>query len=170
MLRALIATGVAAGMCLGCSATDEVFQLETVRLNEEVPSVPALSSDAKQRFVFAPTVSVVEPASIDPNGDNIPVYTVNKRQIVCAEPSPDALTAIAAGLSASFEAQQGGEGGAGAEGQFTRTVSEAVRTIGDRTQTIQLIRDTLYRACEAYANGALDTFGYTLIDPCGCIQ
>jgi hypothetical protein len=33
----------------------------------------------------------------------------------------------------------------------------------ERTQTIQLLRDSLYRACEAYANGALSDTTYALL-------
>jgi hypothetical protein len=35
--------------------------------------------------------------------------------------------------------------------------------IGARNSTIQLLRDGLYRACEAYMNGALGDFGYGLV-------
>jgi hypothetical protein len=76
---------------------------------------------------------------------------------VCAEPSPDALSAIAA--SGALEAQVAGQGG----GAASASLNEAVAAIGLRTQTIQLLRDGLYRACEAYLNGAIDEFGYALL-------
>jgi hypothetical protein len=76
---------------------------------------------------------------------------------VCAEPSPDALSAIAA--PGALEAQVAGQGG----GAASVSLNEAVASMGLRTQTIQLLRDGLYRACEAYLNGAIDEFGYALL-------
>ena len=75
----------------------------------------------------------------------------NKRKdkdirVVCAEPAPDALSAIAAqaGVSVSdISNAVSAEGG----------VSEAAANIGLRTQTIQTLRDGFYRVCEAYMNG-----------------
>ena len=67
-------------------------------------------------------------------------------RVVCAEPAPDALSAIAAqaGISVSdISNAVSAEGG----------VSEAAANIGLRTQTIQTLRDGFYRVCEAYMNG-----------------
>ncbi|MEO0449813.1 MAG: hypothetical protein AAFZ74_05830 [Pseudomonadota bacterium] len=67
-------------------------------------------------------------------------------RVVCAEPAPDALSAIAAqaGVSVSdISNAVAAEGG----------VSEAAANIGLRTQTIQTLRDGFYRVCEAYMNG-----------------
>lgn len=67
-------------------------------------------------------------------------------RVVCAEPAPDALSAIAAqaGVSVSdISSAVAAEGG----------VSEAAANIGLRTQTIQTLRDGFYRVCEAYMNG-----------------
>ena len=67
-------------------------------------------------------------------------------RVVCAEPSPDALSAIAAqaGVSVSdISNAVSAEGG----------VSQAAANIGLRTQTIQTLRDGFYRVCEAYMNG-----------------
>ncbi|MEM7329614.1 MAG: hypothetical protein AAF437_12795 [Pseudomonadota bacterium] len=70
-------------------------------------------------------------------------------RVVCAEPAPDALSAIAAqaGVSVSdISNAVSAEGG----------VSEAAANIGLRTQTIQTLRDGFYRVCEAYMNGLSD--------------
>ncbi|MEO1323553.1 MAG: hypothetical protein AAFV59_11145 [Pseudomonadota bacterium] len=67
-------------------------------------------------------------------------------RVICAEPAPDALSAIAAqaGVSVSdISNALSAEGG----------VSEAAANIGLRTQTIQTLRDGFYRVCEAYMNG-----------------
>jgi len=100
------------------------------------------SLDAKQRVVFS-FARADEPGRTS--------------RYVCAEPSPDALSAIAA--SGALEAQVAGQGG----GTASASLNEAVASIGLRTQTIQLLRDGLYRACEAYLNGAINEFGYALL-------
>ena len=76
--------------------------------------------------------------------------------LVCAEPSPDAISAIAAAVGA-----QGGN--AEAQGGINAAMSEAAAAIGIRTPTIQLLRDGLYRACEGYLNGVLDRESYQII-------
>ena len=74
--------------------------------------------------------------------------------VVCAEPSPDALAVYAAGLSASAYA------GEKKALDMALSGSETASFIGNRTETIQLLRDNLYRACEGYLSGALDKQAY----------
>jgi hypothetical protein len=74
--------------------------------------------------------------------------------IVCAEPSPDAVSALSSALSASLGAQVAGQGGG--EGSLALALSEAVGKLGKRNATIQLLRDGFYRQCEAYLNGVID--------------
>ena len=69
----------------------------------------------------------------------------------CAEPSPDALAAYAASLGFS----------ASVLGREAISLAEAGQStagsIGLRTQSITLMRDALYRMCEAYMKGAIGT-------------
>lgn len=76
------------------------------------------------------------------------------KTVVCAEPSPDALSVYAAGLSGTAYA------GEKKALDLALSGSETGSYIGNRTETIQLLRDNLYRACEAYMNGAIDSEGY----------
>jgi hypothetical protein len=64
-------------------------------------------------------------------------------------------------LSQAFAAQAevAGKGG----GSISASMNEAVASLGIRTATIQLLRDGLYRACEAYRNGAINEFGYAML-------
>lgn len=167
----LTAFGLIAALA-ACSATDEVFHLETVEIYDGVEateegvvqaSLRGVSVDAKQRFVWSPTIPSRDVVREGPDG--IEEYGVRPRTVVCAEPSPDAVSALTARLSGSASLSQGasGQNAGEARAAFERSVAEAVSNIGERTQVIQLMRDTLYRACEAYGNGALDTFGYALI-------
>ncbi|MHA7872353.1 MAG: hypothetical protein ACX939_08390, partial [Hyphococcus sp.] len=68
---------------------------------------------------------------------------------MCAEPSPDALSALAA--SGGLAAEVFGQG----KGQIQAALAESAGSIGLRTQSIQLMRDAMYRLCEGYMNGAL---------------
>lgn len=70
--------------------------------------------------------------------------------IVCAEPSPDALSAAAA--SGGF----GVSDPSGVDASLSSALSETAASIGLRTQSIQLMRDALYRVCELYYGRALN--------------
>ncbi len=85
------------------------------------------------------------------------IFSVNKKYsdskqwtAVCAEPSPDALIAYATSLGTSINAP----GKAALDLAFSQ--SQAAASIGIRTQTIQLLRDGMYRLCESYASGSID--------------
>ena len=71
----------------------------------------------------------------------------------CAEPSPDALASYAAALSLSVR-----KPGAGAA-SLAQSLQSNAASIGLRTQSITLMRDALYRVCEATANGTLGRVG-----------
>ena len=64
----------------------------------------------------------------------------------CAEPSPDAMAAYAASLGL------GGSLSGSDAVTATSALSSAAANIGLRTQSIQLMRDALYRLCEAVNN------------------
>jgi hypothetical protein len=49
------------------------------------------------------------------------------------------------------------------DAQLAASLAEAVQSVGRRTQSIQLLRDGLYRACEAYLNGAITANEYRLL-------
>jgi len=74
---------------------------------------------------------------------------VNAAGKYCAEPSPDALAAYAAALGVGASAPAKGTVSVSGGGQGTAA------SIGLRTQSITLMRDALYRMCEAYANGGI---------------
>ena len=73
-------------------------------------------------------------------------------RIICPEPSPDALKAIAASGSLS-KADILAISGA---------YQESGANIGLRTQSIQLLRDQLYSMCQSYANGVIDRNTYMM--------
>jgi hypothetical protein len=99
----------------------------------------SVSLDAKQRMVIA-----IDKGNVDGT----------KSRTVCAEASPDAVVGIASAIAAGANVAGKGEINASA------SLAEAIKTVGRRTQTVQLLRDGLYRACEAFMNGAISPEEY----------
>ncbi|SFU54278.1 hypothetical protein [Pseudoduganella namucuonensis] len=93
----------------------------------------SLALDVKQRVVISQSRSEV--------GQSL--------SVICAEPSPDALTVIGASAGISLNR------GSGTSGSFATALSESGAFVGLRTQSIQLLRDAMYRLCEGYASGAV---------------
>jgi hypothetical protein len=72
---------------------------------------------------------------------------------ICAEPSPYALSALGASLSGSLVDPTSSK-------QLAAALGESSASIGLRTTSIQLMRDAMYRACEAYMSHGIteDTY------------
>lgn len=104
--------------------------------------------DIKQRAVL------VSRKKIETTGNAGQTYPPQMQTIVCAEPSPDALSAYAAELAA-----EGGIPGK-VTAKLAGATQESAAFVGLRTQSIQLLRDSLYRLCEGYMSGALDKYQY----------
>jgi hypothetical protein len=77
--------------------------------------------------------------------------------VVCAEPSPEALSAYAAEVAGKVDVP------AEISAELASAFQEGSSYVGLRTQSIQLLRDSLYRLCEGYANGALDRAQYSTL-------
>ena len=78
---------------------------------------------------------------------------------MCAEPAPDvfsiyALAATAQGNIETNPVAGGAPGQTRAGGNFALSSSETASTI-ERTQTINLMRESMYRTCERYLSGAI---------------
>jgi len=83
-----------------------------------------------------------------------------RRQVICTEPSPDVAKALSTArqLTAS-----GGNGTVNASLAASAATATAVAELAGRSTALLGLRDGLYRACEAYANGALGDSAYALI-------
>jgi hypothetical protein len=95
---------------------------------------------------------------------------VTPKRIICAEPSPDVVKAVSESFGAGGGIQvhippgtTNPEIAAAASGAATKAYSESVAQLTQRMATIQLLRDGLYRACEAYANGAMTETTYAIL-------
>ncbi|HAT40309.1 MAG TPA: hypothetical protein DCS87_01105 [Rheinheimera sp.] len=102
-----------------------------------------ITTDAKQRHLIA---ARKETQTVDTDKKTT---TTTVSHIICAEPSPDAFSVYSAAVAA--DASKANELQAG----LRIATGETGATIGLRTESIQLLRDAMYRLCEAYAAGAL---------------
>lgn len=80
--------------------------------------------------------------------------TKDGHAVTCAEPSPDAMSAISSSVSAALKAKPE------QTLEFAQSLTESAAFVGNRTQTIQLLRDGMYRLCEGYMSGGLSEFQY----------
>lgn len=86
--------------------------------------------------------------------------------VTCAEPSPDVAKAVSSSfdLAASLAAKGLPSGvDPSASIAMSRALAEGLAQLGEPLAMIQLLRDGLYRACEAYANGAISDITYAVL-------
>jgi hypothetical protein len=88
------------------------------------------------------------------------VHPVTGRKVICTEPSPDVAKALSAAAQLSAKGGDAATTGSLAAGGAT---GEAVMALAGRSTALLGLRDGLFRACEAYANGALGADAYALI-------
>lgn len=78
-------------------------------------------------------------------------------RIVCTEPSPDVATVLA--RSVAFDGKFGEKMAA----SFASLLKEGLVPLAERTVAVQVLRERMFRACEAYSNGAITGTTYTLL-------
>jgi len=87
-------------------------------------------------------------------------HPVTGQDVVCTEPSPDIAKALSTAVQVSAN---GGNGTTNVGVNLAGGSAEAVTELAGRTTALLGLRDGLYRACEAYANGAIGANAYALI-------
>jgi hypothetical protein len=122
----------------GCAEANSIHRLD--RLSTASPVV--ISSDAKQRFLLS---------QIDKNTrTDTPAF-----RRFCAEPSPDVFTVLSQSASGSGSLGLGKDAktlNAAIQAAFSN--SETGTTI-PRTQTLNMLREMMFRTCERYLSGAI---------------
>jgi len=84
--------------------------------------------------------------------------------VICAEPSPDAMSAYAGEFAGKLALSPvGAATGKDESLAIQSAMRETASYIGMRTPSVQLLRDAMYRACEAYANNAINNSQYELL-------
>lgn len=155
-MRGIGVLAIIAGLAVsGCS---ETYWTSNVRESMSLNTSSAIATNADVRLVhrFRGQETVVRRTPAGNVTETVP------REYLCAEPSPDVARAVQAALSGSASAAgSGAPSGAGTAieaqiaAQWNASRSESLAQLTKRIPTIQLLRDNLYRACEAYANGAI---------------
>lgn len=109
----------------------------------------------------------VEGAVLLPGG-NYSLVTVRRlpsqgspQQIVCHAPSPDWASAIT--TAQSFKGSLGTAVGTSVSAEAANSLAETITAMVGRTSGVVALRDGLYKACEAYANGVIGKDAYALI-------
>ncbi len=87
-------------------------------------------------------------------------HPVLRNTVLCTEPSPDVAKALAA--TAALTAQ-GGNGTASGSLGASGASAEALVELAGRSSALLALRDGLFRACEAYANGVIGQDDYALV-------
>ena len=131
ILRTITVLTASSALC-GCAAMDSLHWSYPGPGNSRVITV-----DAKQRHLILNKVVTKE-------GGNV----TNEQIRACAEPAPDTMAAYSSSLAGFL-------GLASRETQFSSAAGETVASL-ERTQTVNLLREMLYRTCERWLSGALD--------------
>jgi hypothetical protein len=149
--RWLLAAIVAAFLATACDKTNREASIFRDQDFTNAGRAGYLVTDAKQRVVF----------NVPNNRAPAPADKTAQDRIVCAEPSPDVSQALseALKLALAVKVETQGEGSLGVDRSFSHSIAQ----LGERLAVIQLLRDKMFRACEAYANGAVQASGYTLM-------
>ena len=116
--------------------------------------VTSILIDAKQRAILA-----VHSPQLDMLKKN-DQPTRPREVIVCAEPSPDALSSLSSLLNVSVGNGTFGFNDVKGVPKVEKLLKEINQKLGERNATIQLLRDGLYRQCEAYLNGVINKKEY----------
>lgn len=129
----------------GCASTGEIFN------HQHISDTSITSMDARQRAII---VNRIQTAKNDPSFMRI-----------CAEPFPDIFALVSSSLTAGFnvKAETNAQKLANAEiaAQLARTFSESGTAI-ERSQTVNLLNNSMYRTCERYLGGAIDSHELTI--------
>jgi hypothetical protein len=146
LIAVLVSTAIIQAGCI--ANMDSIHRLDQVPATDEPGHGTAIVVDAKQRIMLTQTYHVPSTRPGAPPGET------ELRVGGCAEPSPDALTALSANASGNISKSDvlalAASGG----------LNEQATSIGVRTNTTQLQRDMMYRGCEAYEIGATNDIAF----------
>jgi hypothetical protein len=137
-MRLAIVTLLAMGL-VGCANLTSIHRMDTLGSQAEGR---VIFTDAKQRAIFNTRVrEYVGKSKFD-------------SQRYCSEPAPDAFSAFSSSLSG--DAAASGLKGASPDlkARAAIAISESAATI-ERTQTINLLRESMFRTCERFMSGAI---------------
>ena len=139
----VLAAGAVALLCLGACGANHYSIYRYQSLADDRPS--AMLIDAKQRAVISATAPASATSTASASGS----------VVVCAEPSPDVFSVLAQAASGT------GSFGQSADPKSIQVAASLAFSSAEqgstlaRTQTINMLRESMYRTCERYMNGAI---------------
>ena len=148
-MRILASTALCAILLTGCGANhNSIYRTHEFDPgagygSSEDPVTNIAMIDAKQRAIISNYVV----ARKRKDKEDIPAGIR-----VCAEAGADAFSVLSSSIAASGTYS---DGSTEAAANLATSVNEIGTTIGLRTQTIQVLRDIMYRTCERYMGGAI---------------
>jgi len=144
-------TAVLMPLLIGCANNNEGG---TFYVSKRIGPTDALVTSPDVRLVMS-----------TPSGTGEGGKPLERRRILCAEPSPDVVKAVqnSFGFGGSLGIAIPAQASGAVALSIAKARAEAAAQLGERLATIQLLRDGLYRACEAYANGAINKIGYAVL-------
>jgi hypothetical protein len=146
-LRTILGTLWLLSLTTGCSHS--IFH----QRNLDAGQTQVFTIDAKQRSLLSTVVPVSSRSAATP-ATQTPITGAQRR--FCAEPSPDVFSVVAQSLSA---------GGSFSKGTDPATLQAAMNAAFSsaeqgstipRTQTVNMLREIMYRTCERYLSGGYD--------------
>jgi hypothetical protein len=137
----------------------------------ELPQlVSSTTSSGTSGIQVAYPTAGIERAFLAPGG-NYTMVTLRRRlnpkdnngqeDVLCSAPSPDWATAVA--MAQQLQGSGGITGKATLSLAENSSTSETISLLAGRTAGVVALRDGLYKACEAYANGVIGKDAYALI-------
>ncbi|MEO6561916.1 MAG: hypothetical protein ABIN99_02565 [Nitrosospira sp.] len=155
----------------GCALLGQESRINYTETLDAGSDSPSLITDAKQRVIINTKAKVGvgnvnydengRPKSGDTGDTGDMVVKNHPSRIICAEPSPDVGQAISSAISIAGKGDFKGQGSA--SGSMDSSYASSIAQLGERLVTVQLLRDKMYRACEAFQNGAISDTSYTLM-------
>jgi hypothetical protein len=136
-----LAIFILTSLVAGCAEFNSIYRQRGVE-NDTVIAI-----DAKQRFLIR-SMNKREEVIVEEG------LRTTIKSVTCVEPSPDAFSVYAAALEGSASKKDKIDVAA------KLATNETGATIGLRTESIQLLRDAMYRLCEGYAAGGINRATY----------
>jgi hypothetical protein len=138
VLRHVAAIITIAALLGGCANQNSIFR----RTLADGRNPTVMTADAKQRHLVV-----------------VPPYGRDSWK-VCAEAAPDVFSALSTSAAGNLGFSQNGSQ-TDAQAKAALAIAEAAGTI-ERTQTINLLRESMYRTCERYLSGAIDSSAFVV--------
>lgn len=128
-------------------------------------SACAQRSAADNPIYLTPKTPLLDKGSafLLPGGDYrlATVRPVKEASVLCSEPSPDWATAV--GAAQAFSLSGGAASGPSGSLAGSAATTELITAMLGRTAGVVALRDGLYSACQAYANGIIGKDAYSLV-------